>query len=136
MGQQQLLLLVMGVVIVGLAVVGGLAAWDSIMKKSETDNLISRNLEIASSAVFWKTKKDPYAGGNQAYTGLNDNGFVKLFMESETHYGVFALESPAPSRLIVTGVSKRYPQLGVRTYVSGYEVDSTIVNNNGDVIIP
>jgi len=136
MGQQQLLLLVMGVVVVALAVTAGLMAWESVMHQSESDNLVSRNLEIASSAVFWKTKKDPYAGGNQSYSGLNDQGFVKLFMEEETHYGQFAIQSPTSNTLVVTGVSKRYPQLGVRTYVSGYEVDSTVVNNNGDIVLP
>ena len=136
MGQQQLLLLVMGIIIVGVAVMAGLFAVQDQLQKSQADNIVSRNLEIASSAVMWKTKRDPYAGGNQSYSGLNTNGFAELFMDSETDDAYYALNSPSILELEITGVAKRYPNIGARTYVNDYDVLLTDVKYNGTYTIP
>lgn len=136
MGQQQLLLLVMGVIIVGVAVMAGLFAVQDQLRKNQADNLVSRNLEIASSAVIWKTKRDPYAGGNQSYDGLNTNGFAELFMEEETDGATYFLTSPSPLKLEITGISKRYPKIGARTYVNDYDILLTDVKYNGTYTIP
>lgn len=136
MGQQQLLLLVMGIIIVGVAVMAGLFAVQDQLQKSQADNIVSRNLEIASSAVMWKTKSDPYAGGNQSYSGLNTNGFAELFMDSETDDAYYALNSPSTLELEITGVAKRYPNIGARTYVNDYDVLLTDVKYNGTYTIP
>ena len=136
MGQQQLLLLVMGIIIVGVAVMAGLFAVQDQLQKSQADNIVSRNLEIASSAVMWKTKRDPYAGGNQSYSGLNTNGFAELFMDSETDDAYYALNSPSTLELEITGVAKRYPNIGARTYVNDYDVLLTDVKYNGTYTIP
>ncbi len=136
MGQQQLLLLVMGIIIVGVAVMAGLFAVQDQLQKSQADNIVSRNLEIASSAVVWKTKRDPYSGGNQSYSGLNTNGFAELFMDSETDDAYYALNSPSTLELEITGVAKRYPNIGAITYVNDYDVLLTDVKYNGTYTIP
>lgn len=136
MGQQQLLLLVMGIIIVGVAVMAGLFAVQDQLQKSQADNIVSRNLEIASSAVMWKTKRDPYSGGNQSYSRLNTNGFAELFMDSETDDAYYALNSPSTLELEITGVAKRYPNIGARTYVNDYDVLLTDVKYNGTYTIP
>jgi len=131
MGQQQLLLLVFGIVVVALALLVGLSAFDDRMNQTAVDNLVNRNLEIANSAVFWKTKRDPFNGGNAAYTGLSDDGLAKLFMETETNMGTFAITDATEGTLEITGVAKRDENLGVRTYVNGYRIDSTRVSYAG-----
>lgn len=136
MGQQQLLLLVIGIIIVGVAVMAGLFAVQDQLKKHQADNLVSRNLEIAASAVMWKTKRDPYAGGNQSYSGLNTNGFAQLFMKSETDDANYAMTSPSTLELEITGVAKRYPNIGARTYVNDYDVLSTDLKYDGTYTIP
>ena len=135
MGQQQLLLLVIGVLVVGVAVMAGLFAVQDQLKKNQADNLVSRNLEIASAAVMWKIKYDPYVGGNGSYSTLNSNGFSKIFMSDETDDASYALTSPAPQELEVTGVSKKWPEIGARTYVLGYDVVSTDVKYDGTYTI-
>ena len=55
MGQQQLLLLVMGIIIAAGAVVAGIVAFQNKMRQAESESIVSRNLEIGTSAVFWKT---------------------------------------------------------------------------------
>lgn len=63
MGQQQLLLLVLGIVIVGLAVVVGIQAFTENMKKSNSDALVNDAIRIASDAQAWLLKPQAFGGG-------------------------------------------------------------------------
>lgn len=135
MGQQQLLLLVIGVIIVGVAVIAGIQASKDAFGKSEADGIISRNLAIASNAVFWKTKMDPFDGGNARYTGLESGGLAALGMEPETELATWGITAATSNTLHITGVSKRDANLGVRTYISGYSIDSTIIRFDGTITL-
>ena len=64
MGQQQLLLLVFGLIVTAVAILAALTAIPEKIRQSEAENLVSRNLDIATAAVAWKTVRDPYNGGN------------------------------------------------------------------------
>lgn len=72
MGQQQLLLLVLGIVIVGLAVVVGIQAFSENMKKANADALVNDAVRIASDIQAWKLKPAAFGGGADAsgFTGL------------------------------------------------------------------
>jgi hypothetical protein len=135
MGQQQLLLLVLGIIIVGVSIIAGMYAWEDQSAKVIADNLVNRNLEIANSAVFWKTKLDPYNGGNASYAGLAQDGMEKLSMNVETNYGTFAITGATASTIEITGVSKRNPNIGARTYVSGYAINRTDVSFAGEITL-
>lgn len=73
MGQQQLLLLVLGIVIVGLAVVVGIQAFSENQKKSNADSLVNDAIRIVSDAQAWKLKPSAFGGGASAtsWTGLS-----------------------------------------------------------------
>lgn len=76
MGQQQLLLLVLGIVIVGLAVVVGIQAFGENQKKANSDALVNDGVRIASDAQAWKLKPAAFGGGGDLdgeanFTGLN-----------------------------------------------------------------
>lgn len=62
MGQQQLLLLVLGIVIVGLAVVVGIQAFDENQKKANLDGLINDGVRIASDVQTWSLKPQIFGG--------------------------------------------------------------------------
>ena len=64
MGQQQLLLLVLGIVIVGLAVVVGIQAFGENQKKSNADALTNDAIRIASDAQAWSLKPEAFGGGD------------------------------------------------------------------------
>jgi hypothetical protein len=64
MGQQQLLLLVLGIVIVGLAVVVGINAFSENRTKSNADALVTDGLRIASDIQAWALKPQQFGGGN------------------------------------------------------------------------
>lgn len=73
MGQQQLLLLVLGIVIVGLAVVVGIQAFSENQKQANADQMVNDAIRIASDAQAWKLKPGAFGGGASAtnWTGLN-----------------------------------------------------------------
>ncbi|PIQ62840.1 MAG: hypothetical protein COV99_04945 [Bacteroidetes bacterium CG12_big_fil_rev_8_21_14_0_65_60_17] len=135
MGQQQLLLLVFGVIIVGIAIIAGINVYVVNFDQALVDNIVNRNLEIANSAVFYKTKMDPYNGGNMSYELLGDSGLETLSMSSTTNFGTFAITNATETTLEITGIGLRNPDIGVRTYISGYGIDSSRVSYVGDITI-
>lgn len=78
MGQQQLLLLVLGIVIVGLAVVVGIQAFGENQKKANADAITNDVIRIASDAQAWNLKPTAFGGGNGTFTGVS---FPKLGYE-------------------------------------------------------
>lgn len=75
MGQQQLLLLVLGIVIVGLAVVAGIQAFGENNKKSNADAMVNDAVRIANDAQAWAMKPTAFGGGNGS---LDDVSFADL----------------------------------------------------------
>ena len=74
MGQQQLLLLVLGIVIVGLAVVVGIQAFSENQRKANADAMVTDGLRIASDCQAWDLKPGQF-GGSLATETLADCTF-------------------------------------------------------------
>ena len=71
MGQQQLLLLVLGIVVVGLAVVVGIQAFGENNTKSNTDARTADAVRVASDAQAWRLKPTTYGGGGgSSFSGI------------------------------------------------------------------
>ena len=83
MGQQQLLLLVLGIVIVGLAVVVGIQAFSENQKRSNLDGLVNDGVRIASDIQTWSLKPAIY-GGPGTGEDWTDATFTKLGYTAET----------------------------------------------------
>ena len=77
MGQQQLLLLVLGIVIVGLAVVVGIQAFSENQKKANADAMVTDGLRIASDCQAWDLKPGQF-GGSLATEDLSDCTFDEI----------------------------------------------------------
>ena len=80
MGQQQLLLLVLGIVSVGLAVVVGINAFGENDKKANADAMVTDALRIASDAQAWDLKPGQFGGSqdNEDLSDLATNGFQRI----------------------------------------------------------
>ncbi len=102
MGQQQLLLLVLGIVIVGIAVVAGIQAFSEGKTKATSDAAVSDATRIISDLQAWYLKPVAFGGGGEDTTkwanvkfssiGIdpaNDGGAVST--EYETVNGCFGL---------------------------------------------
>jgi Tfp pilus assembly protein PilE len=69
MGQQQLLLIVLGVIIVGIAVVVGINVFTTSSSQANTDAVIADLTNIASDAQKFYKMPTNMGGGGNAFTG-------------------------------------------------------------------
>ena len=133
MGQQQLLLLVLGIVIVGLAVVVGIQAFGENQKKANSDALVNDAIRIASDAQAWNLKPTAFGGGDGEFTGIT---LAKLGYEvSSGTYGnlngdYVICGTPAAASLIISGTSTGNDN-GVKVTITGTGPDdiSTVVSD-------
>ena len=119
MGQQQLLLLVLGIVIVGLAVVVGIQAFSENQKKANADAVVNDANRISSDAQAWKLKPAAFGGGASAveWTGLtfNQMGYetgdqpyssaTATATEYENLNAIYALSNQVAGPLTITATS-------------------------------
>lgn len=139
MGQQQLLLLVLGLVIVGLAVVAGFQMAEVSMKQHDADVMVGRCISIASDAIFWKTKNDPYTPGGAQYSSLDEAGMAQLFVGEETENAEYWIDPAGfdeADQVVFVAVSKRFPEVGVRVTVRGNEIFNTEVDFSSGIEDP
>ena len=71
MGQQQLLLIVLGVIIVGIAVLLGIVLFRQSSIDGKRDMLINEGLNVANNAKEYFYKSTTYGGGGYSFTGWN-----------------------------------------------------------------
>ena len=78
MGSQQLLLIVLGVIIVGIAVVVGISIFGSNADQANKDAVTQDLLRMASQAQGYYRKPTMLGGGGNSFSGLtlNDLGFA------------------------------------------------------------
>ncbi len=136
MGQQQLLLLVIGVVVVAFAIMAAFPVLERGFRQDEADGLLDRTLAIATHAAGWKTQNEWYGGGGGSYVRLAAGGIETLALDSTNVRGRFRITAATSRTLEVTGVSTRYPDIGVRVFVTDYSVDSSAVSFTGRLAIP
>jgi len=82
MGQQQLLLIILGVIIVGIAIAVGLSLFSSQSVQSNKDGIINDINNIAANAYQYYTRPTSMGGGAGTYTNYkipvkmssNENG--------------------------------------------------------------
>ena len=104
-------------------------------RQDEADGLLDRALAISTHAVYWKTKNDPFAGGNQSYERLAENGLETLAVDDSNVRGRFAITGATDNTLEVSGVSDRYEGIGVRVYVTGYDIMTSDVVFDGSITL-
>lgn len=71
MGQQQLLLIILGVIIVGIAIAVGITMFTSGSVQSNKDAIINDLNNLAANAYQYRIRPSSMGGGNGAYTGYN-----------------------------------------------------------------
>jgi len=68
-GQQQLLLLVLGVIIVGIAIILGIFLFQQNAVENKRDAVINEGLSIAANAQTYYAKPSLLGGGNKSFVG-------------------------------------------------------------------
>ena len=100
MGQQQLLLIVLGTIIVGVAVVVGINMFTTGAVNAERDALLQDVNNIASSAASYWRKPAALGGGARDFTGVNS--VVTFGADSTNANGVFTMTVTATDQFTLT----------------------------------
>ncbi len=118
MGQQQLILLVLGIVIVGLAVTIGIQAFAENTKRTNLDALVNDAINVASAAQAWMLKPSVYGGGNNScrtscdWSGATFSALGLTSSSSGTYSNVngeITIDgSSSPAQLVVVATSSSY----------------------------
>lgn len=111
MGQQQLLLLVLGVVIVGMAMVSGIQVFAETRMRLERDLLVSEAMDIIVGFQAWKHTPRMLGGGREGAgfkgvtfhaigrtQGVNRAG-TRYY--NQRHIGCYVLNSSRADRLVL-----------------------------------
>ena len=69
MGQQQLLLIVLAIIVIGVAILWGIELFRSNSITEKRDMLISESNDIASQAVVYYKKPVEFNGGGRSFLG-------------------------------------------------------------------
>ena len=122
MGQQQLLLLVLGIVIVGLAVVTGIQIFSMNQKQSNADALVLTGMRIATDFQKWLQTPTVLGGGRPITGGVPAMSTISVTLEDlgypvngsgqyETADGTYSLTKSANS-IVIIGLSSALGQQG------------------------
>ena len=113
MGQQQLLLLVLGIVLVAVAIVAGFMIFEENIKKSNAEALVSDAVNIATAAQSWKVRPQTFGGQTGSsrddpmdYTGFTFNA-ISLESPHVTPNGVFTFTADTRG-LVIIGHNEEY----------------------------
>lgn len=109
MGTQQLLLIVLGVIIVGIAVVVGINIFGTNAEQANKDALTQDCLRLASSAQGYFRKPTMLGGGNNAFDGITieDCGMADDGTGAGVNVnGTYTIPTSAATDFVVTGVSQ------------------------------
>jgi hypothetical protein len=100
MGQQQLLLLILAAIIVGIAIVMGINMFGENAVQANQDAVTQDVLTIASRAQGWYRRPAAMGGGGRSFVGLT---LAKLNFDVTNDNGSYALSGIGAGQVTVTG---------------------------------
>ena len=106
MGQQQLLLIILGVIIVGIAIAVGIALFGSQSFKSHRDNVIADLNNIGAEAHQYRIRPTTMGGGGGSYVGYPATFTAGAWGPSNPNASYTT--SASADQIVITGQSKVY----------------------------
>jgi hypothetical protein len=116
MGQQQILLIVVGVILVGIAVAISVNMFKDHFRSSSERHLVSALEYLAARAVTMYDTPSAQMGLGHDYSSLT----IQTLLENTpvTDIGTFTLQHAAPDSLIILGTAASYPEQKLRITVT------------------
>lgn len=106
MGQTQLLLVILGVIVVGVAVAAGINLFQRSSAEMNRDQIISDLTSLSAGAQAYYKKQVQFGGGGGSYEGWTLPGFYKRYVGNRIRVRVQAWRD----RLILIGIGS---ELGI-----------------------
>lgn len=100
MGQQQLLLIVLGAIIVGIAIIVGLNMFSTGSVQANVSAVTQDVMTISSRAQEWWRKPDEMGGGGRAWTGIT---LPSVSFPDSTINGAYGIINVTDSTITVVG---------------------------------
>lgn len=126
MGQQQLLLIVLGVIIVGIAIVVGITLFRANAVQANRDAIVSDLQHLAYTAQQYYKKPAILGGGGNSFIGYS----IPDGLSSNVN-GAFTLTSVAAAQVVFTGIGNEKNDAGqaveFRTTVSNGSITTTLI---------
>lgn len=109
MGQQQLLLIILGVIVVGIAVAVGITMFQDNAVSANRDAVVNDLVNLAARAQQFYRRPTSLGGGQNSFLGLNTNGISKLVnvpvgsSSWGNANGTYAISSAVDSMVVILG---------------------------------
>ncbi|HEY6626827.1 MAG TPA: hypothetical protein VIZ21_07720, partial [Ignavibacteriaceae bacterium] len=103
MGQQQLLLIVLGVILVGVAVVLGIQYFGVGAEEGAKDELTAHNITIGANAQQWYKKPVAMGGGGNTFVGFETHFGNNLQKLAYSTNGTYASGAGTATQVVITG---------------------------------
>lgn len=128
MGQQQLLLVLLGIILVGIAIAVGISVFEAQSVRSNLDGMINDFNHIAASAYQFRGRPVAMNGGQGDYTN-----FVIPTNLSSSSNATYVILSQSTNEIVFHGTSAQDPsntievridsegKLGSWTYTGGFQ---------------
>jgi len=129
MGQQQLLLIVLGVILVGVAVVLGIQYFGVGAEEGAKDELVAHSTTIAANAQEWYKKPIAMGGGGNTFTGFDTKFWAVQTDLHQSTNGTYGIATAAQAVTITATPNLALKYLWhVTTTVTADSIGSTISN--------
>ena len=116
MAQQQVLLIILGTIIIGVALAIGVTLFTDNSVSANRDAVTSDLVALASRAQMYYRRPKTVGGGGRAFTGLT---ISDLTTKTTNAYGTYAVTSVSPNSVVLDGV-------GIETASDGRKVSVTM----------
>ena len=127
MGQQQLLLIVLAVIIVGIAIAVSIQLFRTNAIESKRDILIEETTSLGLMALQYYKKPAELGGGSHSFIGWTIPSQM-----TQTANGNFMKSSATPDELVITGTGTEVvtgtDSIEVQTTVTANDINSIIIN--------
>jgi hypothetical protein len=133
MGQQQLLLIVLGVIIVGVAVVVGINLFNANAEESAKDSISSEGVSLAAMAQqFYKKPVALGGGGNTFMNGTVSWGTTTYLssinmLQTNVANWLASTATSSSTHLFLAGTPRDYTSWSVGVMVSATSIQSKIL---------
>ena len=119
MGQQQLLLIILGVIIVGIAIAVGLQLFQSGSIGANSDGVINDVMNIAAHADQYRIRPEAMGGGGGDFTGYQ----LPQRMEN-TGNGTYSITSATADEVTIVGESNNNDGSWTLTYNPNLDLEA------------
>ncbi len=100
MGQQQLLLIILGVIIVGIAISVGVSQFGAHSTQANKDGITAGVINVAANAYQYRIRPFALGGGSNSYTNYT---IPSKMLQDEN--GTYSLGTVSSNSLVILGTS-------------------------------